>query len=135
MRSIHLLPPTLIVLGVSLFGCSAHAPHIADNHTAVRTTRRPPAIKNEISAARIVARHYPEALKTAGIGGQVDLYIFVDIDGWVKNARVRRSSGNVELDQAALAAVREIEFIPARNEQGNIVPVWISIPIAFSVAP
>ena len=89
-----------------------------------------PEIKNRREAQRIVLSHYPKLLKDAGIGGTVEVYVFIDVNGAVQNATVNRSSGNRTLDQAALDAAREIQFSPALNRDKK-VPVWISIPITF----
>ena len=91
-----------------------------------------PGVKNRRNAERIVLSHYPRLLKDAGIGGTVEVYVFIDVNGKVQNATVNRSSGNKTLDDAALAAAREITFTPALNRD-KTVPVWISIPITFDV--
>jgi protein TonB len=91
-----------------------------------------PGVKNRRNAERIVLSHYPRLLKEAGIGGTVEVYVFIDVNGKVQNATVNKSSGNRTLDDAALAAAREITFTPALNRD-KTVPVWISIPITFGV--
>jgi protein TonB len=91
-----------------------------------------PEIKNRREAVRIVERYYPKLLKDAGIGGQVMVWVFIDTGGVVKNAQVQKSSGNSSLDEAALKAAREFEFTPALNRDQR-VPVWVAIPITFSI--
>jgi TonB family protein len=93
---------------------------------------KPPELKDRRGAARIVEWHYPEQLKHAGIAGTVVVWVFVDTEGKVRNTQVHESSGNDVLDNAALSAVREFEFIPARNDD-EVVPVWVAIPIVFTV--
>ena len=44
---------------------------------------------------------------------------------------VATSSGHEALDEAGLRVARSMRFTPARN-QGEIVPVWIAIPIMFT---
>ena len=92
-----------------------------------------PELKNRDVVLAALERNYPESLKARGIEGTVDVWIYVDTNGRVTNARINGSSGIDELDQAALAAVREFEFTPARNGE-TAVPVWISVPIPFSAA-
>jgi protein TonB len=91
-----------------------------------------PEIKNRREAVRIVERYYPKLLKDAGIGGKVNVWVFIDTNGIVKNAQVQQGSGNSALDDAALRAAREFEFTPALNRDKK-VPVWVAIPITFSV--
>lgn len=91
-----------------------------------------PELKNRAEAQRLVERYYPKLLKDAGIGGQVLVWVFIDTNGVVKNAQVQKSSGNASLDDAALKAAQEFTFTPALNRDKQ-VPVWIAIPITFSV--
>jgi protein TonB len=60
------------------------------------------------------------------------VWAFIDETGVVENSVVRQSSGIDLLDDAALEAVREFEFVPALLRDAR-VPVWISIPITFAV--
>ncbi len=91
-----------------------------------------PEIRDRREAQRIVERYYPKLLKDAGIGGKVNIWVFIDTNGVVKNAQVQQGSGNSALDDAALKAAREFEFTPALNRDKK-VPVWVAIPITFSV--
>ena len=91
-----------------------------------------PEIKDRRAALRIVERNYPRLLKDAGIGGDVNVWVFIDANGAVQNAQVQKSSGNRALDDAALRSAQEFTFTPALNRDKR-VPVWISIPIAFAV--
>ncbi len=92
----------------------------------------PPRIEDRERARAAIVRHYPKGLREQGIGGTTLVWVFIDGRGAVKNARVQKSSGHAELDSAAVAAVREFEFVPARNRD-KVVPVWIAIPIRFRV--
>lgn len=89
-----------------------------------------PEIKDREAAIDIALQHYPDELKGAGVDGTVYVFIFIEADGAVSNAVVEESSGNEELDAAAMAAAREIEFIPARLYE-EPVPVWVAFPIMF----
>lgn len=91
-----------------------------------------PEIKNRREAVRIVERAYPKLLRDAGIGGNVNIWVFIDVNGKVKNAQVQKSSGNASLDNAALMAAQKFEFTPALNRDKR-VSVWVAIPISFSV--
>ena len=91
-----------------------------------------PEIKDRRAALRIVERNYPRLLKDAGIGGSVNIWVFIDANGAVQNAQVQQSSGNKALDDAALKSAKLFTFTPALNRDKR-VPVWISIPITFAV--
>lgn len=91
-----------------------------------------PSLTNRQDAIRAVEQNYPKLLKDAGIGGQVTVWILIGTDGTVEKTQVQRSSGHAALDEAAVRAAREFRFTPARN-RGELVPVWIAIPIAFAV--
>jgi TonB family protein len=121
------------------WACSRHVPHeAATPKQGAAATKdvaydEAPILKNRDDALRMIARHYPEDLKNAGIGGEVLVHLFVDVDGRVKDTKIYRSSGSEALDQAAMVAAREFEFIPARLD-GERIAVWIYIPISFAVS-
>lgn len=57
----------------------------------------------------------------------------IGASGRVIHAQVTRSSGFPVLDQAALGAVRNWVFTPARREGVNI-PAHVEIPVRFSLS-
>jgi protein TonB len=64
------------------------------------------------------------------VGGDVQMWVYIDPTGAVANAIIKKTSGNLELDNAAMNIVRIMRFSPARN--GNeAVDVWIEVPIKF----
>ena len=48
----------------------------------------------------------------------------------VVDARVRQTSGEPKLDEAALRVARIFQFTPARNRDLPVA-VWIALPIVF----
>jgi protein TonB len=50
----------------------------------------------------------------------------------VDEAIVSRSSGHVELDEAAVAAVRRTKFEPGTRE-GKPAATWVRVPVIFSL--
>jgi len=78
---------------------------------------------------RVSPAYPPEALK-AGVQGTVVLSVLVGRDGLVKDTRVTTSIP--ALDAAAVTAVRQWVFKPARND-GKSVAVWASLPIKFTL--
>ena len=92
-----------------------------------------PLLQNREEAAKAILANYPRMLKEAGLGGEVLMWFFIDKEGVVQEARVAKSSGFNEMDEAATRVASLLEFSPAKNRD-VVVPVWVQIPIYFSVA-
>ncbi len=75
---------------------------------------------------------YPELARQAGIEGQVVVDALVDVDGKVVDVKIRKSSGNTSLDEAAMNTARGAEFTPAK-QRDQLVRVWVSIPFKFNL--
>lgn len=73
---------------------------------------------------------YPDEARRAGIEGTVTVQALVDREGVVRDARVVR--GIPPLDEAALRAVRQWRFRPAKSN-GRPIAVWVAVPIRFSL--
>jgi TonB family protein len=73
---------------------------------------------------------YPPEAMAAGIQGVVVVEVSIDTEGHVRGAKVLRSIP--ELDEAALAAVRQWEFAPAVS-QGVAVPVVATVTVNFTL--
>ena len=81
--------------------------------------------------ARVLSKvdpEYPYALRAQGHQGTVTLAVTVGVDGAAKDIRVVRS--DPELDAAAVAAVRQWRFTPARKD-GQPVESTVTAPISF----
>lgn len=89
-----------------------------------------PDIKNREEVRRALEREYPPLLRDAGLGGTVQVWFFIDVEGHVVRTQIHQSSGHDELDEAALEVADIIQFTPALNRDKR-VPVWISLPISF----
>lgn len=75
---------------------------------------------------------YPREAQLAGHQGRVVLWIRIDATGRVARVHVHKSSGFESIDNAAMAAVREWEFEPARR--GNVpVPYEVLQGFPFSI--
>ena len=92
----------------------------------------PPAQLNPQDVAKWLERLYPKDLKARGVGGRIDVWVFVDDSGRSTKFEVRQSSGHEALDRAAVDVVRMLRFAPAKN-LGMPTGVWVSQPITFSV--
>ncbi len=73
----------------------------------------------------------PEAEKAQGHHGDVVVQGIIGIDGRMKEARVRTSSGVTALDEIALAAARASTLTPAKDITDASIPVVISMPFEF----
>ena len=73
---------------------------------------------------------YPASARRRGESGLVLLRVKVSAAGKPEEVRVSKSAGVDVLDRAALEAVRNWTFVPARR--GNIaVEAWVEVPIQF----
>ena len=80
---------------------------------------------------RAVVPDYPAQARRHGLEGTVHVGVRVLADGQPSDARIHRSSGVRELDQAALAAVTASKFRPAQNAEGVPVEARVIVPYKF----
>ncbi len=76
---------------------------------------------------------YPMSARQAGIQGTVSIKMKIDLDGSVVGPRVVRSSGNQELDRAAIAAVSKWKYGPAVNRLGKPMAVATTVNVQFKL--
>ncbi|MBT8395712.1 MAG: energy transducer TonB, partial [Gemmatimonadetes bacterium] len=79
---------------------------------------------------RAVALGYPAELRDSGVGGSVNVWVFVERGGGVLDMRLDHTSGHADLDLAAMRILKTLSFEPARRE-GEPVGAWISVPVTF----
>jgi len=77
---------------------------------------------------------YPDSARDKGHQGTAIVRVIVDHDGSLCEAKVSSSSGDDDLDSAALVAARTAMFSPARQE-GAPVRVEVLVPVEFSLRP
>lgn len=75
---------------------------------------------------------YPMLLREQGVGGVVWLRVWVDSEGRPVEIKLAKGSGYRLLDDAALRAVRQWRFIPARNGDQRLAS-WVEFPIRFTL--
>jgi TonB family protein len=81
--------------------------------------RAPARADSDLKPVTTVAPVYPPAAKKAGIQGEVRLHVTIDKDGSVKKIEVE--SGDPQLAEAAVAAVRKWRYAPSDNVDSTIV--------------
>ena len=74
---------------------------------------------------------YPPEAEAGGVEGVVLIDARIDVDGCVRNAEVVRSVP--QLDQAALDAVTQWEFLPT-IVNGKPIPVLLTITVRFTLS-
>jgi len=75
---------------------------------------------------------YPLAARRNGDEGTVMLRVLVTVDGAAARVELDRSSGSASLDNAALDAVRNWRFVPARRGSQNVED-WVRVPVVFRI--
>ena len=85
----------------------------------------PPVLLNRQDLIEAIADAYPDRLEGLGIGGRVELWLYIDENGQVENHVTKTSSGNDRLDAAAEAVAPTMRFKPAANRD-EPTPVWVS---------
>ncbi|MDH7499204.1 MAG: energy transducer TonB [candidate division NC10 bacterium] len=82
---------------------------------------------------RRILPSYPAGARLAGVEGVSLLKVEVLTDGSVGRVLLEKSSGNLELDRAARAAVSQWRFAAARQGEKRI-KAWVMIPIRFRLS-
>lgn len=75
---------------------------------------------------------FPSKLLKDGIGGKVVVSCVIDAKGNILSSKIKQSSGQQELDKAALQAVARWKFKPARRG-GKPFQATCNIPFTFEV--
>lgn len=75
---------------------------------------------------------YPSMSRRLGEEGRVMLWVMVEADGVPSKVEVRTGSGHARLDQAAVDAVRNWKFVPARRGS-EPVSAPVIVPLSFTL--
>ena len=75
---------------------------------------------------------YPLALRDLGVSGVVWLRVWVDDFGRPQEIELAKGSGYRLFDEAALRAVQQWRFIPAKNEQQSLAS-WVEFAVRFEI--
>jgi protein TonB len=99
---------------------------IPDKNTYVAVDKSPELIKK-------VDPVYPVIAKNFGTAGKVYVQMLIDVDGRVVRADVAKSSGNADLDEAAVEAAKKWLFTAAIAPSGKPVRVWVMQAFTFKI--
>ena len=75
---------------------------------------------------------YPKVARDRGIEGKILLEVVVKEDGSALNVKLISSSGSSLLDESAIEAVKNWQFIPAKKF-GKFVQAKVIVPIEFKI--
>ena len=75
---------------------------------------------------------YPLSAKRKSIQGKVFIDVVVKTDGTPEKVLISRTSGSDILDEAALDAVKQWKFVPARRG-GQFVQANVVVPVEFKI--
>lgn len=78
------------------------------------------------------APDYPQMARRKGEQGRVLIKVLVTSQGDASNVTLERSSGSTYLDDAAIKAVKNWKFVPARSNN-EAVSGYVTVPINFSL--
>jgi len=79
-----------------------------------------------------VKPRYPESARRQGFEGTTLLKIYVSGTGRVEDVLVERSAGHQDLDLAAMEAVKQWRFEPAKQGKRSVA-VWFMLPVRFAL--
>ncbi|MBD3288749.1 TonB family protein [candidate division KSB1 bacterium] len=75
---------------------------------------------------------YPEIARKAGVEGRVMVHVQIDEQGNVVNTKILVSLGNNGCDEAAIEAIKSVNWKPAM-QRDRPVKVWVAIPVVFKL--
>ncbi|MCL7714049.1 energy transducer TonB [Stenotrophomonas mori] len=90
----------------------------------------PVVAPTEVAALQTPPPDYPVELACSGVGGQSVLKVVVGPEGAPTDVALQASSGNSQLDDAAIQRVREWKF-KAATRNGQAVATTIQVPVSF----
>lgn len=124
---------------VSVIEVKTEAVEATSEPVAIQATSKPAIIEERIDLPKFgvaylnnPAPEYPKLAKRMGEEGRVILKVLVSATGLSETVSVERSSGFERLDQAAIDAVKQWRFVPARKG-GQALSAFVLVPLKFSL--
>jgi TonB family protein len=108
-------------------------PAVTEDPGSPMPAATPPRLRNARSVQEEMRRRYPTHLRRIGLGGTVRVRAFVDERGRVTRRGLAETSGDCDLDRAAVDVARVMRFTPATRD-GRAIPVWLAIPLTFTTS-
>ena len=108
---------------------------IAETPAAPTARPAPPKIELPSSDAEYLQNPksaYPPISRRLGEQGTVLIQVLIGIDGNAQRAEIRKSSGFIRLDQAALSTVLTWRYVPGKRA-GVPEAMWFTVPITFAL--
>lgn len=106
---------------------AAAAPAVPPPPSPAKPRRADAGMQADLAAqaSRQIARHllYPEEAIVRGLEGEALVMLFLDADGNAVAARLERTSGHAILDDAAVAAARQVSALPEGEPREVLLPV------------
>jgi len=90
----------------------------------------PPKLVNFAQVQLLLESLYPDEYRSDGIGGTVELWLYVDDRGDVKRVLLQSPSPHEAFNAAAQQVAHAMQFRPAFNH-GKAVGIWVDQPIRF----
>lgn len=119
------------MLFLFIFLIVPNSSHAEDSHTTLPDNK----IEDDLaSPPRLIYRVepvYPRKAEEYNLSGTVLIKIMITKDGSIKTISLASSSGYELLDNAALTAVKQWRFIPAKEKNGQSVDSIVLMPIRF----
>lgn len=109
---------------------TAPASETSSQPAAATAASTPDTSASDADYSRNPPPPYPPISRRMREQGQVMLSVLVTPEGTVKEAAIEKSSGYARLDQAALDAVRDWVFVPAKRA-GIAVLSRVKVPVNF----
>lgn len=75
--------------------------------------------------------NYPHEMRQKNIGSKVVCNVLVDSQGKVEDFYVRNTIHTPFVDSVTYH-IPDLQFIPAKDEKGNALKSWVSIPVVFA---
>ena len=116
---IDALPQALSVPAVSSVSTASTAPTVVPPNIQAAYATNPKPV-------------YPLASRRLNESGVSRLHVLVGPDGRVQQIELERSSGFSRLDKAAMSAVRDWKFAPARQGEAAVA-AWVLVPVNWNL--
>lgn len=91
----------------------------------------PAVAPTPVAAIQTPPPDYPAELACTGVGGKSVLKVVIGVQGAPTDVTLITSSGNHQLDEAAITRVREWTF-RAATRNGQPAPATIQVPVSFN---